>query len=114
MNLWTCSKDLKNTIKMEVSEIVSYYIHEDTRRLEVSFRLLNDAEDEVRSDMLSLNEAEDFGYNLVQEDFDLFDDEDEEFDVFDDFETIDEEILISYLNEYYIVNPTRLPKPELF
>ena len=32
----------------------------------------------------------------------------------EDFETIDEDTLISYLNEYYIVNPDRLPKSELF
>lgn len=100
---------------MEISEIVSYYIHEGTRRLEVSFRLVNDSEDEVRNDIISIGEAEDFGYDLIQEGFDLFnEDDDEEFDDFDDFETIDEEILISYLNEYYIVNPKKLPKPELF
>ena len=100
---------------MEISEIVSYYIHENTRRLDVSFRLINDSEDEVRNDIISIEEAEDFGYDLIQEGFDLFnEDEDEEIDDFDDFETIDEEILISYLNEYYIVNPKKLPKPELF
>ena len=101
---------------MEVSEIVSYYIHENSRRLEVSFRLVNDDEDEVRNDIISLDEAHDFGYDLIQEGFDLFNDEDEEEDGddFDDFETIDEETLITYLNEYYIVNPKKLPKPELF
>jgi hypothetical protein len=100
---------------MEISEIVSYYIHEGTRRLEVSFRLVNDSEDEVRNDIISIDEAEDFGYDLIQEGFDLFnEDEDEEFDDFDDFETIDEETLITYLNEYYVVNPKKLPKPELF
>ena len=101
---------------MEINEIVSYYIHEDTRRLEVSFKLINDNDDEVRNDIINIDEAEDFGYNLIQEGFDLFDDEDtdDDFDDFDDFESIDEETLITYLNEYYIVNPTKLPKPELF
>lgn len=100
---------------MEISEIVSYYIHENKRSLEVSFRLVNDDEDEVRNDVLSIDEAEDFGYDLIQEGFDLFDDEDsDDFDDLDDFDTIDEETLITYLNEYYIVNPTKLPKPELF
>lgn len=101
---------------MEINEIVSYYIHEDTRRLEVSFKLVNDNDDEVRNDIINIDDAEDFGYNLIQEGFDLFDDEDTEdnFDDFDDFETIDEETLITYLNEYYIVNPNKLPKPELF
>ena len=95
---------------MEINEIVSYYIHEGSRRLEVSFRLMNDNDDEVRNDIINIDEAEDFGYNLIQEGFDLFDDEDNE----DDFDSIDEETLITYLNEYYIVNPTKLPKPELF
>ena len=101
---------------MEINEIVSYYIHEDTRRLEVSFKLVNDNDDEVRNDIINIDDAEDFGYNLIQEGFDLFDDEDTEdnFDDFDDFETIDEETLITYLNEYYIVNPNKLPKPEYF
>lgn len=101
---------------MEVSEIVSYYIHENTRSLEVSFRLSNDDDDEIRNDIICINEAEDFGYNLIQEGFELFDDEDEELydDEFDDFDSIDEETLTTYLNEYYIVNPDKLPKPELF
>ena len=101
---------------MEINEIVSYYIHEDTRRLEVSFKLVNDNDDEVRNDIINIDEAEDCGYNLIQEGFDLFDDEDtdDDFDDFDDFESIDEETLITYLNEYYIVNPNKLPKPELF
>ena len=101
---------------MEVSEIVSYYIHENTRRLEVSFRLSSDDDDEIRNDIISIIEAEDFGYNLIQEGFELFDDEDEELydDECDDFDSIDEETLTTYLNEYYIVNPDKLPKPELF
>ncbi len=100
---------------MEISEIISYYIHEDSRRIEVSFRLMNDGEDEVRNDIISIEEAEEFGYNLIQEGFDYYLEEDEEeYDDFDDFETIDEDTLITYLNEYYIVNPTKLPKTELF
>ncbi len=100
---------------MEVSEIISYYIHEQTRNLEVSFRLVNDDEDEVRNDLISLDDAEEFGYNLIQDAFDLFDDDNDDDDFFDDdFESIDEDILLTYLNEYYIVNPDRLPKPELF
>ena len=41
--------------------------------------------------------------------------EEEDFEIEDDeFESVDEEILISYLNEYYVVNPDRLPSSELF
>lgn len=98
---------------MEIKEIVSYYIHEKSRTLEVSFTLMIDSEDEVRNDIISISEAEDFGYKLIQDDFDIFEEEDFEIED-DDFESVDEEILISYLNEYYVVNPDRLPSPELF
>jgi hypothetical protein len=98
---------------MEIKEIVSYYIHEKSRTLEVSFTLITDNEDEVRNDIISISEAEDFGYKLIQDDFDIF--EEEDFEIEDDeFETVDEEILMSYLNEYYVVNPDRLPSSELF
>ena len=40
------------------------------------------------------------------------DDDDDFFD--DEFPTIDEDILISFLNEYYIVNPDKLPRIETF
>jgi hypothetical protein len=98
---------------MEIKEIVSYYIHEKSRTLEVSFTLITDSEDEVRNDIISISEAEDFGYKLIQDDFDIF--EEEDFEIEDDeFESVDEEILMSYLNEYYVVNSDRLPSPELF
>lgn len=98
---------------MEIKEIISYYIHEKSKTLEVSFTLITDNEDEVRNDIINISEAEEFGYKLIQNDFDIFDEEDFE-PLDDDFESIDEEILTSYLNEYYIVNPNRLPSPEFF
>ena len=99
---------------MEIRELVSYYLYEDTKRIEVEFRLSLDSEDEVRNDIINLEEAEDFGYNLIENnnDFFQFDDEDGE-DEFDDFVDVDEDSLISFLNEYYIVNPDKLPKTEL-
>lgn len=98
---------------MEIQELVSYYIYEDTKIIEVSFRLTIDSEDEVRNDVINLGEAEDFGYDLVQENLDFFD-YDEEFEEDDeDFQSVDEDSLMSFLNEYYIVNPTKVPKVEL-
>lgn len=99
---------------MEIRELVSYYLYEDTKRIEVEFRLSLDSEDEVRNDIINLEEAEDFGYNLIDDnkDFFQFDDEDEDED-FDDFVDIDEDSLINFLNEYYIVNPDKLPKTEM-
>jgi hypothetical protein len=99
---------------MEIRELVSYYLYEDTKRIEVTFKLSLDSEDEVRNDIINLEEAEEFGYNIVEDnnDFFQFDDEEDEDD-FDDFVDIDEDLLISFLNEYYIVNPNKLPKPEI-
>ena len=99
---------------MEIRELVSYYLYEDTKRIEVTFKLSLDSEDEVRNDIINLEEAEEFGYNIVEDnnDFFQFDDEEDEDD-FDNFVDIDEDLLISFLNEYYIVNPNKLPKPEI-
>lgn len=101
---------------MEIRELVSYYLYEDTKRIEVTFRLTLDSEDEVRNDIINLEEAEEFGYNLIDDnnDFFQFDDESEDDDDdFDDFVDIDEDLLVSFLNEYYIINPNKLPKTEI-
>jgi len=98
---------------MEIQELISYYLYEETKRIEVSFRLTLDSEDEIRNDIINLDEAKDFGYELLQETFDFFD-PDNDFEEYDeDFQTIDEDILLSFLNEYYVVNPEKLPKVEI-
>jgi hypothetical protein len=100
---------------MEIRELVSYYLYEDTKRVEVTFRLTLDSEDEVRNDIINLEEAEEFGYNLIEDNIDFFqfDDEEDDDEDFDDFIDIDEDLLISFLNEYYIINPNKLPKTEI-
>jgi hypothetical protein len=98
---------------MEIQEIVNYYLYEDTKRLEVSFRLTSDSEDEIRNDIINLDEAEEFGYELVKDSLSFFDLADDDEDDFEDFETIDEDILQNFLNEYYVVYPDKLPKSEL-
>lgn len=98
---------------MEIVEIISYYIHEQTQMIEVSFRTISDSEEEFRNDIISLREAKDYGYNLIDDDLSLLLDEDIEEEDFEDFLSIDEDTLVSYLNEYYLVNPDKLPKQEL-
>jgi len=98
---------------MEVTEIVSYFLNDDANTLEVSFRTTLDSEDEVRNDTISLKEAKDFGYNLLTESFDFFD-EDDEFEDEDEMIDIDEDELMGFLNEYYTVNAKRLPKSDFF
>jgi len=98
---------------MEIVDLVSYYIYEDTKRVEVSFRLATDSEDEMRSDVINLDESKEYGYEIIEDSLDFFDLSDEEdFEDQGDFQSVDEDILIQFLNEYYIVNPDKLPKPE--
>lgn len=98
---------------MEIRELVSYYLYEDTKRIEVTFKLTLDSEDEVRNDIINLEEADEFGYKLINNNNDFFQFDDEEEEDFGDFIDMDEDLLISFLNEYYIVNPNKLPKPEI-
>ena len=101
---------------MEIVEIVSYYVYEDSKKVEVSFRLSIDNEDEIRTDILDISEFSDYGYSVINESKELnaldFD-EDEYFEDYDDFVDLDEEELTQFLNEYYIVNPNKLPKIDL-
>jgi len=99
---------------MEVQEIIFYFLHEDTNILEVQFRLTIDSEEEVRIDNIDLLEVDDFGYDLVLESFEFDDDEDDDENFFwNESASIDEDNLTEFLNEYYIVKPEKLPKPEL-
>ena len=107
---------------MEVIEIVEYNVNPKTNILEVTFRLMDDSEDMVREDKRDYSIAEEDGSYLEDETFDFFEmgfDEDDEDLLFEeDSEVgdtlIDEDQLISFLNEYYTVNPNRLPKAEIY
>jgi hypothetical protein len=99
---------------MEIKEIVSYYFNNEANLVDVSFRAIEDEEDVVRIDTIDYSVIESYGFDLISESFDFFDD-DLEDDLFE--ETIielDEDILISFLNEYYIVNPDSIPDPEFY
>jgi hypothetical protein len=75
----------------------------------------------MRTVEFQLDEIEDYGYNILNEDFDLFDidDWDEEDDGFEysddeiDELNVDEEELISFMNEYFLIND-HVPPAELF
>lgn len=101
---------------MELQELIFFYLHENTNTIEVQFRLSIDSDEEIRTDLIDLNEASDFGYELLMEDYNLQDaDEEEEEGEFYWLEspTVDEDNLISFLNEFYVINPDKVPKPEL-
>ena len=54
---------------------------------------------------------------LKNESKDLWDDEEDDDDVFGGYEEdldMDEEEIISFLNEYYLIYPKRLPEAQLY
>ncbi len=108
---------------MEINELVSFYINESSQTLEFTFRTIEDSEDEIRTGSIEFDEIKNFGYDFLDditnsfktlEEDGLFDDDD--YGDFDDLfeDEFDEQEFISFLNEYYLVNPKRLPKSELF
>ena len=102
---------------MEIKEIISYYLNGDTNIIEVSFRTIDDEEDVLRNDTIDYNIVEEYGFDLVTESFDFFGDDDDDFEpnIYEE-ETIelDEDELIVFLNEYYMINPIQLPKSEFY
>jgi hypothetical protein len=101
---------------MEIREIVSYHFDNLTENLEVSFKTLEDEDSVLRTDKISFDEIDSFGFSFLKESTDFYDDEDDEddFDMFGLNEGYDEEELMSFLNEYYLVFPDRLPDSELY
>lgn len=100
---------------MEILEIISCNVDLKSNILDVTFRTIEDSDDVQRVDRIDYSDVEEYGYDILSQDFDIFgdfeDDEELENDYYsdNDFE-IDEEELITFLNEYYMVNPSNLPK----
>lgn len=102
---------------MEIKEIISYFLNRESNILEVAFRTIEDEEDVLRTDNIDYSITEEYGFILESESFEFYDDEFNEEDLmFQDEEKIelDEYELISFLNEYYDINPNSLPKPESY
>lgn len=102
---------------MEVREIFETVVKGPL--LEVKFRLTTDTDDEIRTFEFVLDEIAEYGYTVLTEDFDLFDfdddweDDDFEYSDDDDEFTVDEDELMSFMNEYFLINDN-LPPAELF
>jgi hypothetical protein len=102
---------------MEIKEIVSYFLNAESNILEVSFRTIDDEDDVLRTDNIDYSVTEEYGFVLESDTFGFYDSEfDEEEELFEEDSKIelDEDELISFLNEYYEINPKSLPKPELY
>jgi len=99
---------------MEIKEIISYFVNPDSTILEVSFRTIDDNEDVLRTDSIDYTLVEEYGFELETISFDFLDEDiDEDLDEEPKIE-LDEDELISFLNEYYTVNPHAIPKSELY
>ena len=102
---------------MEIKEIVSYFLSAESNILEVSFRTIDDEDDVLRTDNIDYSVTEEYGFVLESDTFGFYDSEfEDEEDLFEEESKIelDEDELISFLNEYYEINPKSLPKPELY
>jgi len=99
---------------MEIKEIVSYFLNSETNILEVSFRTIEDSEEVFRNDSIDYTIVEDYGFDLVTESFDFFDEEFEDEIIDEEKVELDEDELIIFLNEYYTINPDSLPKSEFY
>jgi hypothetical protein len=101
---------------MEIKEIISYFLNPSTNVLDVSFRTIEDSEEVLRTDNIDYTYVEDYGFDLVSESFDFFDDDfaDDEILEGEDKIELDEEELIIFLNEYYTINSDALPKSEFY
>jgi hypothetical protein len=94
---------------MEVIEVIFYQINHNDDTITVEFRLNEDTSLETRLDTIDLKEADDFGFKLITEDSEFFDNDDENDYDLDD---INEDELLSFLNEYYMIYSDRLPKKD--
>ena len=102
---------------MEIREIISFYVNTANEVLEVDFRLIEDDDSHVRTDKIELSELQDFGLEINHEHLDMMDDIMEDYEDLDDeepVEEIDRDELLSFLTEYYTVNPDKLPEASLF
>jgi len=100
---------------MEVREIVETVIKDPL--LEVRFRMSTDTDEVIRIAEFDLQEIEDYGYNVITEDFDLFDFDDDEWEdgdvEMDDDESleIDEDeskVNVLMINSWLITKTTKV------
>jgi len=103
---------------MEIKELVSYYLNDLSKTLDVTFRTTLDGEDEIREDKINFDEITNFGYDFVSDTTDnyraLLDEDYEDDDYEEDKIFVDDQEVTSFLNEYYLIYPTKLPNSELF
>ena len=100
---------------MEIKEIVSYTVLPSANILEVTFRTIDDTDEHIRNVEIEYNEVANYGFELETESIDFFFDDDDDFEK-EDSESVelDEEELVTFLNEYFLLNPEKLPEATIF
>lgn len=120
MSFWILQKNdifyYKKISIMEIKEIVSYFLNAESNILEVSFRTFDDEDDVVRTDNIDYSITKEYGFVLESNTYGFYDDEfeDENGDYEEEIIELDGEELLSFLNEYYEINPNLLPKPDIY
>ena len=104
---------------MEILEIYHYEVNEQLKTVEITFRLTSDSDDESRVDTFEFSILNEYGIHIGDEIEDFVFESEEYADELDDEESedwimLDEEELISFLNEYYTLNPKKLPEKTFF
>lgn len=99
---------------MEIKEIVSYFLNSESNILEVSFRTIEDDDEVLRVDNIDYNVVSEYGFELETESFNFFDEEYEDDLLTEEKIELDKDELISFLNEYYTVNPNSIPEAEIY
>jgi hypothetical protein len=99
---------------MEIKEIVSYFMNSGSNIIEVSFRTIEDDEEVIRVDQIHYSIAEEYGFDLVTESFDFFEEDEDDSFIDENKVELDEDELMVFLNEYYTIQPESLPSPEFY
>ena len=99
---------------MEVCEVISHHIDKVQNLINVEFRLIDDEDEVVREDVIEYSFFKEFGYDKTN-DLNIYEIISEEVDEWenDDYDYItNEDDLLSFLNEYYIIYTKKLPKQQ--
>lgn len=98
---------------MEVIEILSHHVDKVQNVIVVEFKFLGDDEDVVREDFIEYSFYEEFGFDK-KGNFEIFETMFDDIDEWEDdqYDYMDEDKLITFLNEYYIVYPKKIPKTQ--
>ena len=101
---------------MEIKEIISYSVLPNANTLEVAFRTIEDSDEEIRNIQIEYDIVGEYGYQLETETFDMFlRDDDDEFEIEkEESLELDQDELISFLNEYFTINPDKVPPSSIF